>query len=527
MKSLNLQPDLLFCRKCRRHFRGQRRVCPSDGSSLELVTAFVGQAGDVLDERYELVQQVGVGGMGTVFRAEDRLTKRVVALKLLNDEYASNASSAQRFFQEAKLVRLVTHPSVASLHRFGRTREGRLLIDMELVEGESVRDRVLREGRGLDPTLGLMVLDNLLGALAACHDAGVVHCDVKPENVMLPRDGTPGQCKLVDFGIAQAPGPVVQSEDVGVVGTPAYMSPEQIRGLHVDARTDLYLVGCVTYELLTGEPPFLGGNSFELCQHHLSTPPPPLSSRISPELLPRGFEAWLTPLLEKDPDARPTTTHAVRQALRTLRLAHRRELAGEPVERVNLRPPSAPLLRRTPPGMPAVRVDVRRSDFDIAAVHALIEVRQLRAGGMTYGPEALEQIARHVLAGSLGDLREWGAKVSGPAGAHIEVRVPCNGDERGTVCHLLDAIASMHLQLSHIPEPRLELRAALVGHRPSVAGVVEQALDPLVLLRIAAGSQIRVDEHVARWAGRRALVRLTTLPEPRPTQVYATSLHPV
>jgi serine/threonine-protein kinase len=161
MKSLNLQPDLLFCRKCRRHFRGQRRVCPSDGSSLELVTAFVGQAGDVLDERYELVQQIGVGGMGTVFRAEDRLTKRVVALKLLNDEYASNASSAQRFFQEAKLVRLVTHPSVASLHRFGRTREGRLLIDMELVEGESVRDRVLREGRGLDPTLGLMVLDSL------------------------------------------------------------------------------------------------------------------------------------------------------------------------------------------------------------------------------------------------------------------------------------------------------------------------------------------------------------------------------
>ena len=531
MKNSHLAPDLLFCRQCRRHFRGKRRTCPSDGTTLELVSAFEGRAGDVLDERYELVEQIGVGGMGTVFRARDRLSERMVALKLLRAEYASNATSAQRFFQEARLVRQVSHPSVVGLHRFARTCDGMLLIDMELVEGESVRDRILRDGKGLDVATGLLVLDNLLAALSACHDSGVIHCDVKPENVMLPRSGSTGQCKLVDFGIAQAPGPVVQSEDVGVVGTPAYMSPEQVRGAAVDARTDLYLVGCVTYELLSGEPPFAGATPLDLCHHQLLTKPPSLADRLPPGTLPVGFEAWLAPLLQKDPNMRPASTRLVRESLRAIRLQHRRAEADQRLaqDRSSLRPPSALLLRRA--GVEAVPATLAlRSDSKVlTAVRALVEVRQTPGNrGVVYGPEAIEQIARHVLAACLGDLKSLGAEVFGPVGPHIEVRMPCAGDPRGAVSHLLDTVAAMHMQLVRIPEPRLEVRAAVVAdHGP---GTQAPGLDPLQMLGVSPVSQIRVDEHVARWAGRRALVKLASVPNAMnadPTSIYATSLHPV
>jgi len=533
MKSAQLQSDLLFCRQCRRHFRGNRRTCPSDGAPLEMVTAFLGRAGDVLDDRYELIEQIGVGGMGTVFRAWDRLTKRAVALKLLKAEYASNAQSAQRFLQEARLVRLVMHPGVVQLHRFGRTGDGLLLIDMALVEGESLRDRVLRQGRGLDVGTGLQVLENLLAGLAACHDAGVIHCDVKPENIMLLRGGTSGQCKLVDFGIAQVPGPIAMADNAGIIGTPAYMSPEQVRGKPVDGRTDLYLVGCVAYELLSGEPPFQGATPVDLCHHQISTPPPSLQERLPGVPLPEGFEAWLMPLLAKNPEHRPSSTRAVRDALRLIRQRHKRALeAQRPGMRHSLRPPSCDLLRRPVVAAAPPLPSRQHWSTDMESVRALIEVRQVRQSDVTYGPEALEQIARHILAAALGGLRECGAEVSGPAGPHIEVRMACHGDPRGVVAYMLDAVAGMHAQVSHIPEPKLEVRAAVVSDHPcgGDAAATGPGLDPLALLSLASGSQIRVDEHVARWAGRRALVRLTSVPSAyraAPTDVYATSLYPV
>lgn len=530
MKSAHLQPDLLFCRQCRRHFRGKRKACPSDGTTLELVTAFLGQAGDVLDDRYVLQEQIGVGGMGTVYKALDQLGNRQVALKLLRAEYASNATSAQRFFAEARLVRLVNHPGVVGLHRFARTKDGTLLIDMELVEGESVRDRILRQGKGFDFQTAMLILESLLASLGACHDAGVIHCDVKPENMMLPKGAAPGQIKLVDFGIAQAPGPIVQTDDVGVVGTPAYMSPEQVRGVSVDARTDLYLVGCVAYEVLSGEPPFLGQTPIDLCHAQMLTPPPPLTSRVPADEIPEGFEAWLMPLLHKDPTMRPNSTRSVRDALRQIRLTHRRAVAEQKLasSRVSLRPPSANLLRR-----PEAEAAVRRAAWEVEGVRALIEVRQVpQAGKALYGPEAIEQIARHVLASSVMELREMGAEVSGPAGPHLEVRLPCGGDARGTIAHLLDTVAAMHTVLARIPEPRLEIRAAVVAAQAGGPGALQQVpgLDPLQLLELSPVTQIRVDEHVARWAGRRALVKLTSLPSPdrvQMTDVYATSLHPV
>ena len=533
MKNAHLQPDLLFCRQCRRHFRGKRRECPTDGSALELVTAFLGQAGDELDLRYVLIEQIGVGGMGTVFLAHDAVTDRDVALKLLRAEYASNASSAQRFLQEAKLLRQIHHRTVVGLHRFSRTDDGTLLIDMELVDGESVRDRILGQGCGFEYEPAILVLDQLLSALAACHDVGVIHCDVKPENFMLPKHGGIAPAKLVDFGVAQAAGPVVQSADIGVIGTPAYMSPEQVRGAAVDARTDLYLVGCVAYELLSGEPPFTSQSAIELCHDQMLTPAPSLLARLPEGKIPEAFEAWLLPLMAKDPQMRPSSAREVRAQLRALLHEHRHQQEQEK-HVLRVRPPSAAMLARPdaapPPPPQLVRPTPPMAPLggSIDAVRALIEIRQnLTGSGVAYGPEAIEQIVRHVLAASLADLRELGAEVGGPVGQHVDVRMACGGDERGVVSHLLDTLASMQAQLARIPEPKLEMRAAVVGELPGAGLTLVQGTDPLALLDLSPLTQVRVDEHVARWAGRRALVKLTSVAGANdvPTVIYATSLN--
>jgi serine/threonine-protein kinase len=516
MVAADQKQDLLYCRACGKHFRGGRRRCPGDGGPLELVQPFSGQVGDVIDGRYALERRVGVGGMGTVWRAQDLIQDRVVALKLLNPRYAAHVASAQRFLREARLMRQVRHAGVAALHRFGPTAEGALLIDMEYVEGETVRERVLRIGGGVELSLGLRVLDGVLAALSACHDAGVVHCDLKPENVLLLEGGR-GRVKLVDFGIAQAPGPIEHGEDFVILGTPAFISPEQIRGTAVDGRTDLYLLGALTFELLTGEPPFVSDQPIELCQHQVLTPPPTLSERLPGMVLPAGLEAWVAGLLAKDPAARPRSARVAREALREIRLA---TLAPHAVA---ARARRSRLVHRDPsPPAPASLAAER-------ALRAVVEVRQRADGGTVYGPKALEEIARHLCAGTLQELRLCGADVTGPDGAFIDIRLPCGDDERGTIHHLLDLLGRLHADLGRIPEPRLELRAAVLADRPDAPGALgarpQQELASL--LHVGPESHVRIDERVARWAGRRPIVKLAAVREAgrtEPMTLYATTL---
>jgi hypothetical protein len=184
------------------------------------------------------------------------------------------------------------------------------------------------------------------------------------------------------------------------------------------------------------------------------------------------------------------------------------------------------LLRRVEPPQPAL-LPLANSSVD--AIHALIEIRQVFQQGTLYGPRAIQEIAVHVLAGTMQDLRDAGAQVIGPEGPHIELSIPCGGDERGMVSHVLDSLAEIQAALSRIPEPRLEIRAAVVAKSTSAALSVEQmpALDLLGLLNIGPGSYVRVDAKVARWAGRRQMVRLGEVHEvgeDNSTTLYATSL---
>lgn len=535
MQEEDIQRDLLFCKTCAAHFGGQRRQCPHCSNVLELVEAFAGRPGDILDGRYRLLDLIGVGGMGSVFRARDRVTEREVAVKVLNARYASHAASARRFFGEARMLRRVDHRGVAALHRFGPTDGGMLIIDMEFVPGESVRERVVREGGGVEILEGLQVLDSLLAALASCHDAGVVHCDVKPENVMLV-EGATGRCKLVDFGIAQQPGEVEQGDDFVVLGTPAFMSPEQVRGRAVDSRTDLYLVGCVVYELLTGEPPFVGENPIDLCHQQMLNDPPMLAARVDSDVLPTGLQAWVSSLLEKSPDRRPASARVAREQLRLIRKAHREQLQrAARSARSRLRPPNVHKIRRQTPAAlrgPALRAsELPPANHEpVPSLRTFIEVRQLFDDGTLYGPRAIEEIVAHVLSASLQQLRELGARVAGPTGAHIEIRLRCQGDERGAINHMLDVLAQMNGLLGRIPEPALEIRAAVLSqHSDDLVDFGDTPqLDLVGLLNVGPGSHVRVDEKVARWAGHRPIVRLASIREPGQElkTLYATALTP-
>ncbi|MCB9739375.1 MAG: serine/threonine protein kinase [Deltaproteobacteria bacterium] len=522
MDSADVRQDLLFCRGCGKHYRGRRRRCPDDGAELEWVRPFAGEEGTRVDDRYVLERRIGIGGMGTVWRARDELTGRKVALKLLNERYAAHAASAQRFLREARLMRKVNHPGVVSLHRFGPTGDGALLIDMEYIDGETVRERVLRVGGGVDMEIGLRVLDGLLAALAACHDAGLVHLDVKPENVMLHTAVHEGTVKLVDFGIAQPIGPIEHGEDFVVLGTPAFMSPEQVRGVPVDARTDLYLVGCVAFELLTGEPPFRGDKPFELCQAQVLTAPPTLAERMPGKKLPDGLDRWVAALLEKNPDNRPRSARVAREALRQIRLRHRE--ASLPRAH-SPRPASISRLMHADPA----RIQIANSQGAVRALRALVEVRQIGDGGTLYGPKALEEMAKHLLAGAVAELRDCGATVLGPEGAFLDIRMACDDDERGAIHHLLDMLGKMHADVGRIPEPRLEVRAAVLADSPDAPGFLQSRPqhELAALLHIGPDTHVRVDEHVARWAGRRPIVRLASFREAGIsglTTLYATTL---
>ena len=222
-------------------------------------------------ERYEILGMLGAGGMGTVYRARDRELDEIVAIKLLRKELAAAEGMLERFRREVKLARRVTHRNVARTFDIGEHGGDRFLT-MELVEGEMLGAHLARRGRV--PTRDVLRIGvDVCAGLAAAHEAGVLHRDLKPENVVLTRDG---RAVITDFGIARA---VAESElgrtVGGIVGTPAYMAPEQVEGAsNLDGRTDLYALGVMLFELLTGEIPWTGDSIVALAAARLLRPPP-------------------------------------------------------------------------------------------------------------------------------------------------------------------------------------------------------------------------------------------------------------
>jgi serine/threonine-protein kinase len=253
-----------------------------------------------LDDRYRVESELGAGGMATVYRAHDRKHDRTVAIKVLRPELAY-AVGSDRFLREIATTAAMRHPHILPLYDSGDA-DGLLYYVMPFVDGETLRDRLQREGR-LPLDLALRIAREVADALGYAHDRGVAHRDIKPENILLERD----HAVVADFGIARAvaaTGAERLTQTGFAVGTPLYMSPEQAVGdANVDGRSDLYSLGCVLYEMLTGQPPFTGDAVAQITQQHLLAPPPRVT-QARPEVH-ASIEQAIERALAKDPSVRP------------------------------------------------------------------------------------------------------------------------------------------------------------------------------------------------------------------------------
>ena len=271
----------------------------------------VGLVGDVIGN-YRIVEPLGEGGMGTVFRAEHVVLGRPYALKVLRSRVVEkDATAAQRFLREARAASRVRHPNIVDVFDFGHLADGRPYFVMELVEGESLTDRVARGA--LEPGEVVSIARQMAQALAAVHDRGVIHADVTPGNALVVA-ADPIHVKLVDFGLAAIAGEgMAEEESDFVLGTPGYISPEQLRGLPATDRSDQYGLGCVLFELLTGVPPYMDDDIRKLCMMHVQAPIPVVESPHGP--LPPKLADVITTCLQKSPQARFPGMRAMLAAL--------------------------------------------------------------------------------------------------------------------------------------------------------------------------------------------------------------------
>ena len=289
----------------------------------------------LLGGRYELDGVVGRGGMAEVYRARDIRLDRIVAIKTLRADLARDQIFQARFRREAQSAASLNHPSIVAVYDTGEDMATGLpvpYIVMEYVDGRTVRD-LLQEGHRLLPERSLEIIDGVLRALDYSHQAGIVHRDIKPGNVMVTRNG---DVKVMDFGIARAmsDAQATMTQTAQVIGTAQYLSPEQARGERVDSRSDLYSTGCLLYELLTGRPPFTGDSPVAIAYQHVRENPVP-PSRVDPDV-PPWADAIVLKAMAKSPADRYQTAADMRADLQ--RAASGMPVAAAPPTRLDMYP---------------------------------------------------------------------------------------------------------------------------------------------------------------------------------------------
>jgi serine/threonine protein kinase len=288
---------------------------------------------------YVVRDRIGAGGMGVVYRADQPNIARSVAVKLLKPEVAADPDSLRRLLDEARIVNAIQHRGIVGIFDYGTAPNGRQYVVMELLEGEPLDVHLARRGK-LTAAEAIPILDEILSAVGAAHRQSVVHRDLKPGNVFYVRqpDGT-RYIKVLDFGLAKRatrPDGQVSQTAFRPLGTPEYMAPEQAKGGKVSPRTDLYAVGVIAYELLTGDLPFEGPTALEILLKATREPPPSPSHKDAS--IPPSLEALVLELLEKDPALRPQTADQVRARLKLI--ARELAVAGTRVDLLSSADPS-------------------------------------------------------------------------------------------------------------------------------------------------------------------------------------------
>ena len=302
------------CPKCGTKYKDEVTFCSKDGtqlSDLDKVTQSLAREEGTVLGSYRLIKLLAEGGMGRVYLAEHTRLGRKVALKLLRSEYASNAPAIKRFFREARTVNDINHENIIEITDFFEKEGGSNYYIMELLKGQPLTD-VLREEGALPVPRVIDIAVQVCKALKAVHDSGVIHRDLKPDNIFLTeRAGQKDFVKLLDFGVAKLmdvqDGMPVHKTGVGaILGTPQYMSPEQAGAKPVDNRTDIYSLGVILYEMVTGRVPLNAETYGEMVIKHLTmTPVSPTDLRDLPQGIPGELEDLIMQCLEKNPNKRP------------------------------------------------------------------------------------------------------------------------------------------------------------------------------------------------------------------------------
>ena len=355
------------CPRCGAPSRGDARFCgacgaatsgtePATSPSLGAAPVLIGRE---IAGRYRVLAKLGEGGMGAVFRAEQISLKRTVAIKLLRPDVSADPMLLRRFNAEAEVVAKLSHPSTVNIYDFGQDTDGTLFIAMELIEGRSLRAVIQREAP-LAPGRALAIATQVAASLADAHAHGIVHRDLKPDNVMLADRGRDRDVvRVLDFGIAKLRDDTratqaAMTQQGDMIGTPQYMAPEQIRGEPIDGRTDIYALGCLLYEMVTGRLPHDAATVLAMLSKHLIEAPVPPTQRRPDLGLPPAIDALILGAMAKDPRVRPPTMDAFGEQIAALLAGLSPDPRGAP--RAGM-PAGRPAPHAATPPSGAMRVD--------------------------------------------------------------------------------------------------------------------------------------------------------------------------
>lgn len=317
---------MLHCPTCGRHYSSDFAICPEDESPLQADATIAGVApvdplvGHTLDGKYRLEERLGIGGMGTVYRARHLLIDRPVAVKVLNQRFVEDEAARTRFRREARAAGRLQHTNAVTVTDFGESADGYVYLVMELLEGRTLRD-VLAKEAPLDAARSVSLMMQISAAVAAAHEAGIIHRDLKPANIFIvQRADVPAVVKVLDFGIAKLAAEAFEEDDpltltqVGaMIGTPRYMSPEQCDGAELTPAADVYSLGVILYEMLTGTVPFSGSTPLSIAMKH--TAEIPRNPRDFVSTIPPALEQMVLHTLAKRPQDRPANAAEFRKEL--------------------------------------------------------------------------------------------------------------------------------------------------------------------------------------------------------------------
>ena len=312
---------------------------------------------EILSGQFKVLERIGSGGMGAVYRAQQPSMDRFVAVKILHSKFTNRKDLVSRFRREARAMSHLTHPNTAKVYLYGQLEDNACYIVMEYLEGRNLGQIVRQEGP-LEPVRAVAVLIQACGALEEAHQKGIIHRDLKPENIFLCKQGgIEDFAKVLDFGLAKVteremqPGSLILTQEGMVFGTPEFMSPEQAQGKTLDARSDVYSLAVILYELLTGKLPFDARSPMEFITLHVQASPIPLSVRAPDRAFPAGLNDALLKAMAKRPEDRYQSAAEF--------AAHLASLLPDGAVREALAalPDSAIALAATQPSRPAMRSD--------------------------------------------------------------------------------------------------------------------------------------------------------------------------